>query len=125
MRNTDRWFTPGVLITGLLALAVVLLGLIAAVAWLARAGVDPAPMLKLVGLCATGLGSLGTFVLTIANRATVAKTERNTGVLASAVYEVADAMPRPTAPPTAPRHLYPDTAAMPPVNGAAPAPRGS
>jgi hypothetical protein len=64
----------------------------------------------------TALSSLGALVLQLVNRSTIAKVERNTsgtqGVpvhiehLASAVWEMADALPRPV-PPS--RHAYEDT----------------
>lgn len=113
MRNTDRWVTPGVVVAALFVAGACILATIAAVAWLTARGLNPDPMLKLVGIAATALGSLGSFVLQLVNRRTVAKTERNTGLLANAVYDVADAMPR-----AMPRHAADDTVQM----GAAPAP---
>ena len=104
MRETDRYLTPGVVVTLLLVLGVVLLGTIGCVAWLTSIGRDPDPMLKLVGAWVAAGSSTVTLVLQLANRATVAKTERNTGVLANAVYEVADKMPQPV-----PRHAAADT----------------
>lgn len=115
--RSDRWITPGVLVTGILTAGVVVLGTIAAVAWLTERGLDPDPMLKLVGIAVTAAGSLGSFVLQLVNRRSVTKTERNTGLLASAVYDVADAMPRPVVP----RHAYPETVEA----SAAPGLRGS
>lgn len=124
MRNSDRWVTPGVVITALLGVVVCLLATIAAVTWLTARGLDPSPMLKLVAQVGSGLAGLLSLVLQLAQRRTVAKTEANTGLLATkthelagAVYEVADAMPRPL-----PRHGAEDTLIG---YGAAPAPRGS
>jgi hypothetical protein len=114
--------TPAVVVTLLLVAGLIVCSTIGAVAWLTSIGRDPDPMLKLVGALVAAVTSTGGLVLQIANRATVAKTERNTGVLATAVYEVADAMPRP-APPS--RHAYPDTELIPRDEKAAPVPRGS
>jgi hypothetical protein len=97
VRNSDRWITPGVIITGLLVAGLCVLATIAAVAWLTREGMDPQPLLQLVGTAIAALASAGGFVVQLLNRASVTKTERNTGVLATAVYDVADAMPRPLA----------------------------
>lgn len=118
MRNSDRWVTPAVLVAGLVCCTVAVLGIAACVTYLADRGIDPDPMLRLVaevGGAASGALSL---VLQLANRRTTAKTERNTGVLANAVSDVADALPRPVA-----RHAAdPATVAM---HGTAPGPRGS
>lgn len=126
MRQSDRWVTPGVVITGLLVACVIALALIATTAWLSSKGIDSGPVLDLITQIVTAVSALGALVLNLANRASTAKTERNTGVLAthtdalaSAVYEVADAMPKP-----APRHASAaDTAYL--DMSAAPAPRGS
>lgn len=133
MRNSDRWITPGVVIIGLLCATLAVLATIGGVAYLTARGVDPDPLLKMAAQAVTALGALGSFVVTLATRRTAAKTERNTGVLAAehrqvaeAVYDIADTMPRPPAAP--PRHSYPDTEVrplVPPINGAAPAARGS
>lgn len=124
MRNSDRLVTPGVVIVGLLMVGGCVLGTIAAVTWLTARGLDPDPMLKLVGLAVTAGGSLLSFLLTLTGRVQASKIERNTGLLANkthelagAVYEVADAMPRPL-----PRHAADDTVIG---MGAAPAPPGS
>lgn len=113
MRNSDRWITPAVIIVALLVGGVLVALLIAATAWLSARGADPDPMIKTVGAVVTGLGSLATLTVTLATRTTTAKTERNTGVLAAAVYDVADAMPRPGGP----RHASPDTGATPVPSG--------
>lgn len=128
MRSSDRWITPGVIIVGLLCATLAVLATIAGVAYLTARGIDPDPLLKLVVQAVTALGSLGAFVVTLATRRTATKTERNTGHLTNAVLDVVDAMPRPTAPAAPPRHSYPDTEfqpAVPPLNGATPAARGS
>lgn len=82
-RNTDRWVTPGVVVTGLLVGGVIVLATVAAITWLTYLGRDPAPMLDLAAKVVTAIGSLGALVLQLANRATVAKVERNTGALAT------------------------------------------
>lgn len=116
MRNSDRWVTPGVVCVGILTVGGVVLGVAVLVAYLAARGVDPAPVLDLTAKIATAAGSLGTLALQLVGRRTTAKVERNTGVLAAAVYDVADAMPKPV-----PRHAYPETIEA----SAAPGPRGS
>lgn len=116
-RNSDRWVTPGVVCVGIITVGLVVLGTAGLVTWLAARGVDPAPVLDLTAKIATAAGSLGTLALQLVSRRTVAKTERNTGLLANAVYDVADAMPRPVVP----RHAYPETV----ETQAAPGPRGS
>jgi HAMP domain-containing protein len=120
MRDTDRWVTPRVVVAGLLVVGTLLAMLIAATAWLTSLHIDPSPMLDLIREWTTALAAVGALLLQLANRATTAKVERNTGVLASAVYEVADAMPqRPT-----PRHAS-DATVQAPAYKAAPGPRGS
>jgi hypothetical protein len=128
-RGSDRWVTPAVVVTGLLVVGVVLLSLIAATAWLTREGVNIDPMLQLMREWVTTVAALGALVLQLANRSSVTKTERNTGqlkaetgALASAMYEVADAMPR-VVPPAA-RHAPHDATAYLEREGA-PAARGS
>lgn len=120
MRQTDRYLTPAVVVTLLLVAGAVVLGTVGCVAWLTSLGRDPDPMLKLVGAWVAAGSSTITLVLQIANRATVAKTERNTGTLANAMYEVADAMPKPV-----PRHAADDATVFAPAYKAAPTPRGS
>lgn len=119
MRETDRYMTPAVIVTLILVGGAIIAVTVCAVAWLTVQGLDPDPMLRLLAMVVAAAGSAGTFVLQIANRATVAKTERNTGVLANAVYEVADAMPRPVVP----RHAAADETTL--MTSAAPGPRGS
>lgn len=81
-RQSDRWVTPGVIITGLLVATVVVLAIIGAITYLAAIGRDPGPMLDLVTKVVTAVGSLGALGLQLANRATVTKVERNTAPLA-------------------------------------------
>lgn len=126
MRSSDRWITPAVVVTGLLTAGVVALGTIAAVTYLTGRGIDPDPMLKLVAQAVTALGSLGTFLVTLAGRRGVAKVERQAGLWAShtdrltdVVCDVAEAMPRPV-----PRHAVPEETVEAPAYGAAPAPVG-
>jgi hypothetical protein len=113
VRNSDRWVTPAVIVTGLLVAGGLCALLIAAVAYLSARGVDPDPMLKTVGALVAAATSVGTLLLQLVNRQTVAKTERNTGVLAAAVYDVADAIPRPGGP----RHAYLEQEAAPAASG--------
>lgn len=124
MRNTDRLITPAVVVTFLIVGGVCVALTVAAVAYLTARGLDPDPMLKLIGALVAAVSSTGTLVLQLANNSRTAKTEKNTGqqanqigVLADAVYTVADALPRPV-----PRHSASPTA---PYTEAAPAPRGS
>lgn len=120
MRSSDRWITPGVVIAGLLVSGVVVLGLAGMLTYLADRGVDPGPVLKLTGQIGGGLAGVVSLLLQLVNRKTVTKTERNTGVLAEAVFEVADKLPRPV-----PRHAADPTTVAADYMGAAPAPRGS
>lgn len=128
MRDSDRWITPGVVIVVVLTGGTLVALLISAVAWLSARGVDPDPMVKTVGALVAGAGSLGTLLLQLASRQTVAKTERNTGLLAGALHDVADVLdtvrPAPPAPqtqvtasrpPVRSRHAYPETGAAPAV----------
>jgi hypothetical protein len=127
--KSDRWITPGVVISGLVTAGVLVLATIASVTYLTDRGLDAEPMLKLVGVAMTAASSLGSLLLQLANRRTVTKTERNTGVLASAVHGVAEALDsaapppppptqlvaRPAVPPVRSRHAYPETGAAPSV----------
>lgn len=91
-RSSDRWVTPGVVCTfvvvagGLVALLIVVVG------YLQARGVDPDPMIRLVGEIVTAVGALGTLLLQLVGRRTTTKVERNTGVLATEVAAVADAL---------------------------------
>ncbi len=116
-RQSDRWITPGVIVAGLLVAGVVILATVYAVTYLASIGKDPDPMLRLVAQVVTAGGSLGTLLLTLTGRSTVAKVERNTGVLANQTHqlrgEVQEALYEPPA-----RHMSDDTSyALPPVPG--------
>jgi hypothetical protein len=98
----------------------IVLATIGAIVWLSTHGVDPGPTIKFVLAIGGAVGGTTgplTLILQLASRSTTAKVERNTGVLASAVYDVADAMPRPVA-----RHAAPDSLLA--MQGAAPAPEG-
>lgn len=117
--KSDRWVTPAVVVTLIICVLMGLLAVVAAAAWLTSLGKDPGPMFDFVTTSLGALTGAASLVLQLANRKTNTKTERNTGVLASAVYEVADKMPQPV-----PRHAaYDDTAYV--DMSAAPAPRGS
>lgn len=105
-RQSDRWVTPGVVVTGLLVLGVLVLAVLAAVTWLATQHVDPDPVLRLVVQAVAAAGGLGTFVLQLASRRTTAKVERNTGVLGNGVVGVLEQLEevrgRHAGPPAAP-----------------------
>jgi hypothetical protein len=81
-RQSDRWITPTVVVTALVVGAVLVLAVVAAVTYLAAIGRDPGPMLDLVAKVVTAIGSLGSLVVSLANRATATRTERNTAPLA-------------------------------------------
>ena len=83
MRQSDRYVTPGVVIWGLVLGTLVLLAILGAVTFLTWQGYDPAPVVELVANLVAALGALGTLVLQLVNRATVAKVERNTGAIAA------------------------------------------
>jgi hypothetical protein len=126
-RKDDRWLTPGVVVALILAGTIVVLGVLAAITYLTARGFDPQPVVQLTGTLLGAAAALGTFVQQLYTRRSTTKTERNTGVLAAhannladAVYEVADAMPRPV-----PRHAADDELPTAYIREAAPAPRGS
>lgn len=108
-RSSDRWVTPGVIVAGILTAGVVVLGIGAGVVYLTANGRDPDPILRLVAQIVTAVGSLGTLLLQLANRQTVAKTERNTGLLAREVAYVAEAVE------DSGRHHTPEPADLAPV----------
>lgn len=88
-RNSDRWLTPGVIIAALIVGGLVVASVVGSVAYLTARGIDPDPMLKLAGTLVAAAGSVGTFVLQLGQRAQNSKTERNTGMVVSAVDELA------------------------------------
>ena len=102
-RKSDRLITPGVLIAAILVAGLVACLVVARVTYLAPRGIDPDPMLQLTAQVATSVGVVGNLVLQLAGRSTAAKTERNTGVLASVVAETAP--PAAPAPPPAPAYV--------------------
>lgn len=102
-RKSDRWITPGVIITFLIIGGQLVAVVLASVAYLAARGVDPGPLVNLVPILVTAATSLGGFVLTLAGRSTAAKTERNTGTLPGVITEAvtgAVTAALPPAPPT-------------------------
>lgn len=124
-RQSDRWITPRVIVFGLFCATLIVLGAIGAVTYLSSIGKDPDPMLKLAAQVATAVGSLGTLVLTLTNRTTTAKVERNTGLQARELMNLNDRLDDPG------RHAYPETSYptgrnLPPVpdSGTAPAANG-
>jgi hypothetical protein len=123
MRQSDRWVTPGVVITGLLVAGAVAIATVAAMAWLTAQGADPGPLVDLAAKVVTGLSALGGLLLQLAQRNTVAKVERNTGQLMDHTGQLADVVDAKlgayaedeadeTMPPGYPP---PHTVAMPPV----------
>lgn len=118
MRRSDRWITPGVVVVLLLCGTLVVLGALGCLTYLAARGLDVDPVVKLAGALVGAVSGCVSLVLQLVNRRTTTKVERNTGHLAAAVYDVADALPRPVA-----RHAYPDTEWL--DMSAAPGPRGS
>jgi hypothetical protein len=143
--KSDRWVTPGVIIAFLVVAGLLIALVVAATAWLTSIGRDPEPLVRLVASLVAAAAGLGTFVLNLAGRRTATKTERNTGVgfgsvraeldevkrgqqaMAEALWDVADALPRPPGAHAHPETLIARNHNMPPVpiNGAAPASRGS
>lgn len=101
-RRSDRWITPGVIIAGLIVAGLVTMTVAAGVTYLTARGIDPDPMLRLVAQVTTAVGSIGTLVLQLVGRSTVAKTERNTGVLAE---NVAAALSTPAPAPALPAYV--------------------
>lgn len=93
VRKSDRWVTPGVIITALLVAGLIVSSIVGSVAYLAARGIDPDPLLKLAATLVGAVGSVGTFVLQLAQRAQNSKTERNTGVLVGAVDDLAAVVP--------------------------------
>lgn len=110
-RNSDRWLTPGVIITGLLVAGLIVSSIVGAIAYLTARGIDPSPLLKLAATLVGALGGVGTLVLQLAQRAQNSKTERNTGVLAGVVDDLRAAVPviepAAAAPATAPAPYLP------------------
>lgn len=80
-RNSDRWVTPGVVVAAIVVGGVLVLSVVAAMVYLTVAGLDPDPMLKLSAQVGGGLAAMLNLWLSLATRATAAKTERNTGTL--------------------------------------------
>jgi len=110
--------TSGVIVALILAGTVVVLVVLGCVTYLTARGYDPQPVVQLTGTLIAAAGATGSFIQGLVYKRVTAKVERNTGMLTNAMYEVADALPRPV-----PRHAYDDTAQV--DMRAAPAPRGS
>lgn len=115
-RQSDRWVTPAVIVTALMVGGIVVLALIGAMTFLVDRGLNPDPMVKLVGSIVAALSSLGTLALQLVHRAGLAKVERNTGALATQALDRLEATDR------LGRHV---TRPPVPANRAAPAPPGS
>jgi hypothetical protein len=117
-RNSDRWVTPGVIVAGILTVGVVVLGVTAGLVYLAAQGEDPDPVLRLVVELTGSASAVATLLVSLASRQTVAKTERNTGVLARETATIADVV-------TEPRRIrYGDPHPPTAERGRAPAPPG-
>lgn len=130
VRDSDRFINPRVVALLIVCATVLLLAVIAALTWLTDRGMDPDPVLKLTAQVGGGVAGVLSLLLQLVNRATLAKTERNTGLaaqqelpalraeleantddtrqLAGALNRVAEALPRPV-----PRHSFTDTVAAP------------
>jgi hypothetical protein len=80
-RTSDRWVTPAVVVTGLLVAGVVLLGVVAAMTFLTWQGRDPDPVLRLAMEALGTVALVANLLLTLAQRAGVAKVEKRTGGL--------------------------------------------
>ena len=105
-RDSDRWVTPWVVIAGMDCLTGLVALALAAVTYLSARGVDPNPTLKLVGQLGSGAAGVVSLFLQLANRKTVTKVERNTGLIPTRD-EIADA-------------VVDRVAAMPPLDPPAP-----
>jgi hypothetical protein len=88
-RDSDRWITPRVVAWALFCGTVLVLAVVGAVTYLTARGLDPDPMLSLVGNLGTAVAAIGTLLLQLTGRATTTKVERNTGLLAAKVDETA------------------------------------
>lgn len=86
-RTTDRWVTPGVIVVGLVMAGLVLLGVVAAMTYLTAVGRDPDPVLRLAMEALGTVALVANLLLTLAQRAGVAKVERKAGRLEAAVTE--------------------------------------
>lgn len=123
MRDTDRWITPRVVVALIAAAVLVVLAALGSVTYLAARGIDPAPTLKLAGGIATAAGTMLNLLLSLSQRRTTTKVERNTGQIKNGLVEVATVIDQRTqraAPPPVPvpaRHRYPETEAAPVASG--------
>jgi len=84
-RDSDRWVTPAVVCTALVVAGVLVLSVVAAMVYLTVRGLDPDPMLKLTAQAGGAVAAVVNLWVSLASRATVTKTERNTGRLAARV----------------------------------------
>jgi membrane protein implicated in regulation of membrane protease activity len=113
VRNSDRWVTPGVIVAVILTAGTVVLGIAAGLVYLAALGRDPDPVLRFVVELTGTVAILLNVGMTLAGRATTAKVERNTGVLANRTGALADEVGQLVS--DTGRHHYPDTMAAPAV----------
>lgn len=98
MRDSDRWVTPRVVAVAIAGVVVIVLAAIGAVTYLSARGVDPAPMLKLVGAIAAGASGVLSLFVQLANRVTITNTQRQAGRLATHVGDLVDVVDAQTAP---------------------------
>lgn len=113
---SDRYITPGVIVSLILSGALIVCGLGGAVTYLTARGIDAGPVVQLVGVLVTAVTAVGHFLLSLVGRTTSAKIERNTGQWAAATGAIVDHLDTTgvTTPPAE------DTA--PPLIGAGPLP---
>lgn len=83
-RQSDRWVTPNVVVAGIVMGGLVVLALAAGLVYLAAIGRDPEPVLSMLAQVIAATTGPASLLLQLANRATTAKTERNTGALLQA-----------------------------------------
>jgi hypothetical protein len=89
-RNSDRWVTPGVVVAVILTAGVVTLGITAALVYLAAIGRDPEPVLSMFAQIVGAITGPLAIGLQVANRASIAKAERNTGVAPARTAELVE-----------------------------------
>jgi hypothetical protein len=87
---SDRWITPGVIVTLILTAGGIVLGIAGGLVYLSSIGRDPDPVLRFVVEVTGTLAILVNVLLSLASRASVAKTERNTGLIPERVAEAVE-----------------------------------
>ena len=89
-RASDRWVTPGVVVAGLLVAGAVTLGVTAALVYLVAIGRDPEPVLSMLAQVIGVITGPAMVALQLANRASIAKAERNTGTAPAKTAELVE-----------------------------------